>query len=75
MFIFTDGEDNGSKHSLKEMQDALYELRNIKTTYILPKCVGVNSEHLSNIFGAIPNIIEKAFDVCCLLGFVSERPE
>lgn len=75
MFIFTDGEDNGSKHSLKEMQDALYELRNIKTTYILPKCEGVNSEHLSNIFGAIPNTIENAFDVCHLFGFVSEKPE
>ena len=46
MFVFTDGEDNGSAHTLHEMHEALHELIKEEIVYFLAEYEGVNSKHL-----------------------------
>ncbi len=76
MFIFTDGEDNGSKRTLQEMRDALRELRKKNMLYILAGCEGINSNHLESVFGAEPLVFERLSQISCgVFKFVSERSE
>lgn len=75
MFIFTDGEDNGSKHSIQEMNEALYEMKKVEIPYILVEYEGINHKHIMNIFNTKPIAVEKLSEVCRIFGFVSERLE
>ena len=75
MFVFTDGEDNGSKYSIQEMHEALRELKKVEIPYILVECEGINPEHIMNVFATNPVTFENPSEVCRLFHFVSERPE
>lgn len=63
MFVFTDGEDNGSKNSLQDMKKAIKELRKRDIVLFPILFKGADSNQLSNIFGSEPVNIDGLYEI------------
>lgn len=75
MFIFSDGEDNGSTNTLQEMQQAIFELRKRDIRCVPIEYNGANLKHMTNIFKSEPLPLENPHQVMQMFEFVSERPK
>lgn len=81
MLVFTDGEENSSQHTLKELQDTLNEMlgTNLKEEerrdirFLVAAFKGVDTRQLAQEFNTEPIIIDDDHKLRQLMRFVSKK--
>lgn len=74
MLIFTDGGENGSKqYNLKDVQNALKELKKREIVYLVAAFDGIDLSKLGNDLEAEPIPIKDEHQLRRLMKFVSQR--
>lgn len=71
MFIFTDGEDNGSSHTMEEVHYYLSELVKNNIVYLVVASQGADLKQLARDFETEPICIEDTYKLKKLLRFTS----
>lgn len=71
MFIFSDGEDNGSTHTLQEMHKVILELRKRDIRCVPAEYNGADLKHLTNIFKSEPSLLENPHQFMLFFRFES----